>query len=336
MTEAYPPETDQAGTVTSFIALPTVFTPPSSCSSIYRLNGFSLVAYDPGFGLDIDSRVRCAPAAVTTWWEQGRLGINGGEGHTAVSIGPLTCPDGWNTVATSAKDETSTLAMCCPPDYTLANKISGSVAGDCRSNILTGAVITFASTSVTNTRDWTMATTTVARPIFAGAIAIVGWTFSTTASETAPPSTLSLEETGAVTTQPERPDTASGFPHEATTSEAFTTATSPALTTTTPPPSAGLPLPTTIGIAVGAGLGAIVLAALAFFLWRRKRKQQRRSEPPPADDLQRPMPVKPDKYLYVAKHHELYGQQPEVHLGAAEMPVPQYFAELDAVGRERA
>ncbi|KAK2036794.1 hypothetical protein LZ31DRAFT_482792, partial [Colletotrichum somersetense] len=296
---------------------------------------FSLVAYDPGFGLDIDSRVRCAPAAVTTWWEQGRLGINGGEGHTAVSIGPLVCPDRWNTVATSVKDEMSTLAMCCPPDYTLANKISGSVAGDCRSNILTGAVITFASTSVTNTRDWTMATTTVARPTFVGAIAIVGWTFSNSASETTPTSTLNIEETSAITTQLEQPNTASVFPHKTTTSESFTTAITPALTTTTPPPLAGLPLLTTIGIGVGTGVGVIVLTALAFFIWRRKRKQRRRSEPPPADELQPSMPVKPDKYLYVAKHHELYGQQPERHLRAAEMPVPQYFAELDGSGRER-
>lgn len=115
MAEAYPAETNQAGTITSFIELPTIFTPPSSCSTIYRLNGFSLVAYDPGFGIDIDTRVRCAPGAVTTWWEQARLGIITGEGHTAVSIGPLACPDRWTTVATSIKNEISTLAMCCPP-----------------------------------------------------------------------------------------------------------------------------------------------------------------------------------------------------------------------------
>ncbi|EFQ32692.1 LPXTG-domain-containing protein [Colletotrichum graminicola M1.001] len=225
--------------------------------------------------------------------------------------------------------------MCCPPDYTLANSISGSIAGDCRSNILTGAIVTYASTSVTNTRDWTMVTTTVARPTYVGAIAIVGWTFDITASETASTSTLGLGETAAETTRPEQPNTTSVSPQGTTASEAFTTTTSPALATTAPPALSGLPLPTTIGVGVGAGAGVIILTALAFFLWRRKRKQQRRCEPPPADDFQPPMPVKPDKFSYVARHHELYGQQPERHMGAAEMPVPQYFAELDASGRER-
>ncbi|KAK1980229.1 hypothetical protein LZ30DRAFT_595200 [Colletotrichum cereale] len=336
MAEAYRPETDQASTVTSFIALPTIFTPPSICSSIYRLNGFSLVAYDPGFGIDIDSRVRCAPPAVTTWWEQGRLGINGGEGHTAVSIGPLNCPHRWNTVVTSVKNKISTLAMCCPPDYTLANGISGSIAGDCLSNVLSDAVITYASTPATNTRDWTIETTTVDSPIYVGAIAIVGWTLDTAASKTASASTVGLDETAAATTRPEQPDTtASAFPRETKTSEAFTTTTSPTPGTSPAPALSGLPLPTTIGIGVGTGVGVMVLTALVFLLWRRKRKQQRESEPPPTGELHTPMPLKPDKYLYVAKHHELYGQGHERHLGPAEMPVQQYFAELDASGRER-
>lgn len=115
MAEPYPAETNASGEITSFIALPTVFTPPSSCSTVFRLNGFSIVAYDPGFGIDVDTRVRCAPAAVTTWWEQRRLGVYNGDGHTAMSIGPLTCPYQWSTVASYVKDEVSTLAMCCPP-----------------------------------------------------------------------------------------------------------------------------------------------------------------------------------------------------------------------------
>ncbi|KAK2022099.1 hypothetical protein LX32DRAFT_603476 [Colletotrichum zoysiae] len=179
---------------------------------------------------------------------------------------------------------------------------------------------------------------TVTRPTHVATITIVGgmWTFATTASETAPNSTVRYAlETAAITTQLEQPNTTSVSPPRNHSIRSLHSRNSPALTTTTPPPLAGLPLPTTIGIGVGAGVWVIVLTALAFFLWRRKRKQRRRSEPPPADELQLSMPVKPDKYLYVAKHHELYGQQPERYLGAAEMPVPQYFAELDASGRER-
>lgn len=114
MTSLYPAETND-GVVTSWIPLTTVYTPPTGCSTQFRLNGPSLVAFDPGYGLDIDSKVICAPPAVTTWWEQGRLGQGAASGHTAASIGPLTCPSSWTTVATSVKDKISTNIMCCPP-----------------------------------------------------------------------------------------------------------------------------------------------------------------------------------------------------------------------------
>ncbi|KAI1772811.1 hypothetical protein F4818DRAFT_443695 [Hypoxylon cercidicola] len=111
MTTVYPAVTNN-GAVTSFVPLATVFTPSAGCSEYFRLNGPSLVAFDPGYGLDIDTDVRCLPSAVTTWWEQGRLGGDG-EDHTAISLGPLVCPDEWQTVASSV-EMSSTLAMCCP------------------------------------------------------------------------------------------------------------------------------------------------------------------------------------------------------------------------------
>lgn len=114
MANVYPPETDEDGVVTSWVPLTTTFTPSVGCESKFRLNGMSLVAYDPGYGLDIDSKVKCQPPAVTTWWEQGRLGRGNDEGHTAASIGPLKCPNAWETVAMSVNG-ISTHAMCCPP-----------------------------------------------------------------------------------------------------------------------------------------------------------------------------------------------------------------------------
>jgi hypothetical protein len=114
MASVYPPETDGDGVVTSWVPLTTTFTPSVGCESNFRLNGMSLVAYDPGYGLDIDIKVKCQPPAVTTWWEQGRLGRGNDERHTAASIGPLKCPNAWETVAMSV-DGISTHAMCCPP-----------------------------------------------------------------------------------------------------------------------------------------------------------------------------------------------------------------------------
>lgn len=108
----YSPEVNN-GAVTSFIPLTTTWTASKGCSSSFRLNGPSLVAFDPGYGLDVDSNVVCAPPAVTKWWEHGHLDDNDGS-EAKVSIGPLTCPYGFYTVASSTKDATSTLAMCCP------------------------------------------------------------------------------------------------------------------------------------------------------------------------------------------------------------------------------
>lgn len=111
MANIYPPETT-SGVVTSYIPLTDVFVPPESCKSVFR-EGASWIAYDLLYGLEINSNVVCQPSAVTTWWTQATSG-SPLSGQTIVSIGPLSCPSSWNTVATSLKDVSSTAAMCCP------------------------------------------------------------------------------------------------------------------------------------------------------------------------------------------------------------------------------
>lgn len=64
-----PPPEINSGAVTSR-PLTTTFTPAIGCRGKFRANGPILVAYGPGYGLDIDARVECAPPAVTTWREQ--------------------------------------------------------------------------------------------------------------------------------------------------------------------------------------------------------------------------------------------------------------------------
>lgn len=108
----YLPETT-SGVVTSWIPLTTVFTSSVGCSGSFRLDGPSLVAFDPKYGLDINPGVNCQLPAVTTWSGQSLLGS--GPNHTAVSISPLTYPEGWKTLATSTRDHSSALALCCPP-----------------------------------------------------------------------------------------------------------------------------------------------------------------------------------------------------------------------------
>lgn len=109
---SYPAETN-SGTVTSYLPLTTAWPSSSGCASIYRLNGPSLVAWDPGYGLDVNSDVVCDAPEVTTWWEQGLLG-NGGTLPTRISLGPFTCPEAFSTMKSSVKDASSTLVMCCP------------------------------------------------------------------------------------------------------------------------------------------------------------------------------------------------------------------------------
>ncbi|KAK8055337.1 hypothetical protein PG993_000564 [Apiospora rasikravindrae] len=241
----YPPATDDEGTVTVFVPLTTTFTAAPSCSTLFRQNGPSLVAYDPGYGLDIDTRAgggKCAPGAVTTWWEQARLGFNDDDGHhTAASLEPLTCPDGWLTLASSQKDAQSTVAMCCPSGYTLANGLKGSIKGDCRSTVARGDVLTYAMTAYSGPSSWKMTTTTLTTGSFIGAIAVVGWNIFGREGET---TTGAPAATGTDWRQSQ------GLPAAPTVTGGSPRATLPQL-----PGSYDLPLPSTTGSQEGQDQG---------------------------------------------------------------------------------
>ncbi|KAH9988826.1 hypothetical protein F4779DRAFT_610745 [Xylariaceae sp. FL0662B] len=267
MSRLYPPETS-SGVVTSFIPLTTAFTPSVECTSYFRLNGPSLVAFDPGYGLDINTDVRCAPSAVTTWWEQGRFGGGSDTDHTAVSLGPLTCPDEWTTLASSVKEKSSTLALCCPSGYYLKNGTPGSVGGDCLSDISSGATLTFASTSGFDSTSWRTATTTLSDKSYVGAIAVVGWNIesaSSTTSATSPQSTVSSFSSATITSSTGPSD-------------------NPSLISTSQPPSNPTPVSqkstnisagTAAGIGVGVGVGVILFSILVYIgCVKRSRKRE--------------------------------------------------------------
>ncbi|KPM41817.1 hypothetical protein AK830_g4751 [Neonectria ditissima] len=255
-----------SGVETTWIGLTTVYTASAECRSQYRLNGPSLVAFDPGYGLDIDPSIICAPPAMTTWWEQGRLGRANDQDNTVVSLGPMTCPKDWITVVTSVQDEISTLAMCCPSGYTLANGVENSIIGDCESHIKSGATLTFMSTREGESTSWKEATTTLDASSTIGAIAVVGWNIRATTSSS-PSSTA-----------------ASGTSSTSSTASSTTQSTIPSSTSTSQPTdvgqSAGLSTSTTIGVGVGVALGVIGIAALgvAIFLIRRKKAKTKKAE----------------------------------------------------------
>ncbi|PSN59094.1 hypothetical protein BS50DRAFT_605398 [Corynespora cassiicola Philippines] len=191
-----PTETNNCD-VTSWIPLTSIFTPSSGCESIFRFNGPSLVAFDPGYGLDIDTQVKCAPSAVTTWWEQARMG-NGGNEHTVVSIQPLICPSDWTTI------------MCCPSGYRLAHATPGPVNGDCISNLRSGMKLTYAWTPKNSPSEWEITNTKMEFSSSAGAIAVVGYNVdcpeSTTSHSVTEASTITLPNPTPTPTLP-LPDT---------------------------------------------------------------------------------------------------------------------------------
>ncbi|KAF2135200.1 uncharacterized protein K452DRAFT_281870 [Aplosporella prunicola CBS 121167] len=285
---SYPAETN-SGEVTSWIPLTTKFPSVSGCASSFRLNGPSLVVFDPGYGLDINTIVRCQPPAVTTWWEQARLGLGGAPDHTALSILPLMCPDYFHTVKSSIKDGSSTLAMCCPSGYTLAHDPVISIAGDCVSVVTPGMILTYASTASSSTENWKTMTTTLTRSSTVGAIAILGWNVQIPMSTAAPSATSAAAPSTASGSSPASTSTATPHPPQASqslrgpqTSQDNAPSGSQVLGsihTSTSPSPIGLTTGTKVGIGLGVSLGVIGIIALivAIILLRRHRR-------PPKDE----------------------------------------------------
>ncbi|KAI1380805.1 hypothetical protein F4677DRAFT_198805 [Hypoxylon crocopeplum] len=334
MTTAYPAVTSN-GAVTSFVPLTTTFTPSSRCGEYFRLNGPSLVAFDPGYGLDVDTAVRCVPSAVTTWWEQGRLGVDG-EGHTAISLGPLVCPYEWQTVATSIEDESSTLAMCCPSGYYLGNGVPGSIVGDCRSDVSAGMVLTYASTSTDNSNAWHTETTSLTRSSTVGAIAIVGWNIklatptttsssrieTTTSSAAVSPNSISVSSSSPISSSPV---SSSPIPLSSIPSSSIPSSSIPSSSILSSPEnnSSQISPGVATGIGVGVGLGVIGTASLlAALCLMRRRKRKRLAEVPQIHhhELYEGDPTKHELHDPQTGRHELYGHFQ--HLGQYQGPPP--------------
>ena len=107
----YPPETN-AGTVTSWVPIGTTFPSPSGCESLYwsYVVG-TLAVWDPGYGISVDTNIKCLPPAATSWWDQARSGVNS---LTTFSLCPITCPSDYTTVIIMVQNLFSTFVACCP------------------------------------------------------------------------------------------------------------------------------------------------------------------------------------------------------------------------------
>ncbi|KAE9372893.1 hypothetical protein N431DRAFT_376178 [Stipitochalara longipes BDJ] len=250
----YPPETHN-GIVTSWVPLTSAYPSSSGCETLWwSVVVSTLAVWDPGYGLSVDSNVHCVPQPVTSWWNQDRLGQNS---LTQLSIGPITCPVDYTTVATSIVDQTSTFVACCPPNYTLVEIESEGDTNQCSSILPANENIAYAVRD--ESMNWITATTsyTTATPVWG--IQINGYNIAQVSSTSLKPST------GPTSTSS---GTGTGTP------------------TPTPQPSTGLSTGAKAGIGIGVALVAIAFGALIVWILARRRKRGQDyavAAPPPSE-----------------------------------------------------
>ncbi|KAH8659231.1 hypothetical protein BGZ60DRAFT_531141 [Tricladium varicosporioides] len=147
--KTHPPETN-FGTVTSFLPLSTAFPYKAGCSSSMwaRLSIADIVvAFDPGYGITVDSAAVCMPPQATSWWETEWQKVSQlGHTMTVYSIAPIVCPEAYTTVGTSmvGVGGVSTLVACCPSGYSFSSLLSAGIVGQCLTTLPSGAVMTYA------------------------------------------------------------------------------------------------------------------------------------------------------------------------------------------------
>ncbi|KAI1758824.1 hypothetical protein GGR53DRAFT_524353 [Hypoxylon sp. FL1150] len=172
------PETN-TGVVTSWIPITTAYpTQPNCPSLIWKYVPSTLAAWDPGYGIDVDTDVTCLPKPVTTWWLQNRFGPIEA---TILSIGPITCPQAYYTATVSKKDESSTFVACCPFNYSFAKVMAPGDTGQCTLEVAAGDIVTYA----TNSGGWKTTSSSVEQSTTVVAIPVNGWIFAATSTDSA-------------------------------------------------------------------------------------------------------------------------------------------------------
>ncbi|KAE8361523.1 hypothetical protein BDV27DRAFT_160622 [Aspergillus caelatus] len=295
----YPLETNDRR-VTSWLPLTTAWPLPSGCSTSFRISGPALIAFDPEYSLERDPYVGCALPEIRASWQQAALE----HPDTSISLGPLTCPDYLYTVATSVRDGSSTLAMCCPSEYIRENGIPNSkLDGDCLSAVASNMVLTFGSSASENPGVWTMVTTTLLTSSTVRAIAVMGWNIeisvpgiSITSTAVAPTTTTAdtfsmnaplkgisnmIMPSSVITSRSEDLSILASLTPIPVSS---TTLTAPSWTFSRSITDYGLSPEDKAGIGVGAGVVAIGLGVLVVaicILVRKQRRSLMRRPPPP-------------------------------------------------------
>ncbi|KAG6366697.1 hypothetical protein INS49_000876 [Diaporthe citri] len=155
-------------------------------------DGLPIVGWDPGYGISIDTNLRCMPEAATAWWDQDWLGPNS---ETVTSLGPLTCPEPFKQVTTSFADASSTSVACCPPGYNFASWADQGTAMQCYSVVGSGTAITYHTRN--NYKQWVATTLTTNTTKTVYGVHINGWVF---AEETGSPESTAMASSTSLAT----------------------------------------------------------------------------------------------------------------------------------------
>ncbi|EME82478.1 uncharacterized protein MYCFIDRAFT_208131 [Pseudocercospora fijiensis CIRAD86] len=260
--------------VTSWIPFTTPFTAPQSCSSLFNVYAAGdLAAFDPVWGVSIDTKDICQPPAVTTW----RLAKFAQEDfkpapHQSSSMEPARRR--WHSVVQGKQRQRHTLSMSRRAGYSVANPGTGTNFGNCQSEVTAGQVITL---GLSRGSGYTTSVSTVASAIDVGAIAVQGYAIPTTATRTSTSSSSSKYTVRTLGSNASPTDSASSPSSESPTSSAS--------------PTSAVPLPTSsnndddlstgvkAGIGIGAALGFIGIVALIVALVVIRRRHQKQSRP---------------------------------------------------------
>ncbi|KAI0885528.1 uncharacterized protein GGS22DRAFT_130280 [Annulohypoxylon maeteangense] len=166
------PETNQ-GTVTSWIPISIAHPHQAGCDKyLWKYVANTIAAWDPGYGISVQTDATCLPKPVTTWWLQDRFGPIK---ETILSIGPITCPQDYYTATASAKDSSSTFVACCPLNYDFVSAMAPGDTGQCTSDVKKGGIITFAQKDA----NWKVTSSTATQAMTIAAIPVNGWSFAT-------------------------------------------------------------------------------------------------------------------------------------------------------------
>ncbi len=102
------------GVLTTWLPMSTAWPSSEGCeSSFWQVVSPTIAAWDPGYGIFVQPGLQCLPPQVTSWWDAVHLSSIDFS-KTAISIGPVVCPEAYATAATSVNAASSTFVACCP------------------------------------------------------------------------------------------------------------------------------------------------------------------------------------------------------------------------------